>query len=127
MKIKVAALSMFLTLAMSFPALAANDPTRLFLLQIPVSINGVEIPKGVYEFTVESGKSDARITLKKEGRVVVTAPATLVKAGVTSNRNLVLLSVNSDGTRALHEIQLAGSRQAILVEESATVAQLNTK
>jgi hypothetical protein len=127
MKIKVAALTMFLTLVTSFPAMAANDPTRLFLLQIPVTVNGVEVPKGVYEFTVDSDKSNAKVTLKKQGRVVATAPATLVKTGAAPKHNVVLLSVNPDGSRALYEIRLAGSEKAIMLNESDTVAQVSAK
>jgi hypothetical protein len=127
MKIKVAALSLLLTVVSSFPALAANDPTRLFLLQIPITLNGVEVPKGVYDFTVDSDKSNVKITLKKQGRVIATAPGTLVKTGVTPKSNLVLLSVNPDGSRALYEIRLAGSQQAIMLDETATIAQLKTK
>lgn len=127
MKIKLAVLTLFTMLVTGFPALAANDPTRLLLLQTPVTVNGVEIPKGVYEFAVDSEKSNATITVKKQGRIVATAPATLVKSGVTYKKNVVMLSVNSDGSRALYEIRLAGSSQAIMLEDSATVAQLNAK
>ncbi len=127
MKIKVAALTVFLTLVAGFPAMAANDPTRLFVLQTPVTVNGVEVPKGVYEFAVDSDKSNVQITLRKQGRVVATAPGTLVKTGVTYKTNLVLLSVNPDGSRSVYEIRLAGSEKAIMLDNSDTVAQLNTK
>ena len=127
MKIKVAALTLFLTLVSIFPALAGNEPTRLFLLQSPVTVNGVEVPKGVYEFTMDSDKSNATITLKKQGRIVATAPGTLVRTGVKYSRNFVLLSVNPDGTRALFEIRLAGSEKAIMLENSDTFAQLSEK
>lgn len=127
MKIKLAVFTLFTMLATGFPTLAANDTTRLLLLQTPVTVNGVEIPKGVYEFAVDTDKLNATITLKKQGRIVATAPATLVKSGVTYKNNVVMLSVNSDESRALYEIRLAGSEKAIMLEDSATVAQLNTK
>lgn len=127
MKIKVAALTMFLTLISSFPALAAHDPTRLFVLQTPVTLNGVEVPEGAYEFTVDSAKSNVQVTLRKQGKVVATAPGKLVKTGVTYKTNLVLLNVNPDGSRSVHEIRLAGSEKAIMLDSADTVAQLNTK
>jgi hypothetical protein len=118
MKIKVAVLTTLVLLAASFPVLAKKNPPRLFMLRDAVTLNGAEVPAGIYELTWETHGSTARVTLSKNGQFVATAPAVWSKNGVKYSEDQVLLRVNSDGSRSLIEIRIAGQARAIVFAET---------
>src|SRR5882672_3332957 len=98
----------------SAPVWAKKNPPRPFQLRDVVLLNGAEVPAGKYELTWETHGSTARVTLRKEGQFVATAPAVWAKNAVKSSEDQALLRVNSDGTRSLIEIRIAGEARAIV-------------
>lgn len=120
MKIRVAGLTMLLLLAATFPALAKKNPPRPFRLRDEVILNGAQIPAGIYELTWETHGSTARVTLSKDGQFVATAPAVWAKSAIKYTEDQALLRVNSDGSRSLIEIRIAGEAKAIVFADGDT-------
>jgi hypothetical protein len=118
MRIKIAVLASFVLLAVSLPALAKKNPPRLFLLSEVVTLNGAQVPAGVYELVLDTQGSTVRVTLQKDGNFVATARGVLVKNGSKYSEDAALLRVNSDGTRSLIEIRIAGASKAIVLDQS---------
>ena len=127
MKIKAAALTTLILLAASFPVQAKKNPGRPFFLTTPMTMNGAEIPEGMYQLTLESGNSSVRVTLWRDDQFVATARGAWVKSGVKYTENTVLLRVNSDGSRSLVEIRLAGTARTIVLNNSDTIIRLSSK
>src|ERR1700680_1969754 len=100
MKFKSVVYSITILLLVSFSAYA-KTLRHPFFLQTTVSMNGAEIPAGIYELSWESQNSKVRVTLWKEGQFFATAQGTWVKSGVQYPRDAALLRVNSDGSRSL--------------------------
>jgi len=118
MKNKVAALTALVLLTVSFPVAAKEYPPRPFLLQDVVFLNGAQVPAGIYELTCESHGSIVRVTLSKDGKFVATARGVWVKNGAKYTEDEVLLRVNSDGSKSLIEIRIAGVAKAIVLDRS---------
>ena len=59
--------------------------------------------------------------------VVATARGAWVKSGVKYSENSVLLRVNSDGSRSLIEIRLAGTAKSIVLKDTETVLRVTEK
>jgi hypothetical protein len=127
MKIRPVALAALILLAASFPVPAKKSPARPFFLQTPITMDGAEIPQGMYQLTLESSNSSVRVTLWREGQFVATARGVWVKGGMKYTETSVLLRVNSDGSRSLIEIRLAGTAKTIVLDRSDTVFRLSAK
>lgn len=127
MKITAATIAILILLAASAPALAKKNPARPFFLQVPVTMDGAEVPPGIYDLTLETGASGVRVTLWKYGRFVATARGAWVKSGVKYAENTVLLRVNSDGSRSLIEIRLAGTAKSIVLKDTEPVVRVTKK
>ena len=117
MKFKLNVCTITILLLVSFSADAKNS-RHPFFLQTTVTMNGAEVPAGVYELSWESQNSKVRVTLWKEGQFFATAQGTWVKNGVQYPRDAALLRVNSDGSRSLTEIRLAGEKKSIVLENN---------
>jgi hypothetical protein len=117
--------------AMSLPVLilllscnlasAKKIPPRPFLLQDTVSVNGAQVPAGVYELTWESQGSSAHVALSKNGKFVAAAQGVWVKSGAKYKEDAALLRVNSDGSKSLVEIRIAGGTKSIVFEHTDVV------
>jgi hypothetical protein len=79
----------------------------------------------MYTLAVESHGAYVRATLWRQGRFIATAHGTWVKHSVKYAEDAVLLRVNSDGTRSLLEIRLAGSAKTIVLEGQTPALQLS--
>jgi hypothetical protein len=108
-----------LILAGSVSAGAKVIPPRFFYLDRDITVNGARVPQGMYTLAVESQGVSVRATLLREGRFVATAHGTWVKHGVKYKENAVLVRVDSDGTRSLTEIRLAGSAKSIVIDSES--------
>jgi hypothetical protein len=117
MKFKFVVRTIVILLLVSFPVLAKNS-RRPFSLQTAVTMNGAEVPAGIYELSWESQNSKVRVTLWKDGRFFATALGNWVKSGVNYTGDAALLRVNSDGSRSLVEIRLAGVKKTIVLENN---------
>lgn len=111
----------------SFPISARKNPTRFFFLPTPVTVEGAEIPQGMYQLIVESSNSGVRVTWWREGQFVAAASGAWVKSGMKYSENTVLLRVNSDGSRSLIEIRLAGSAKAIVLKNIDPIIRYSAK
>ena len=122
MKFAAATLISFILLGASVPALARKNPPRLFQLRQEVILNGAQVPAGIYELTWETEGPTVHVTLRKGGKFIAAAEGSLVKSGRKYNEDEALLLVNSDGSKSLTEIRIAGSTKAIVLNSSeATV------
>jgi len=127
MKIKIVVFATLILLAASSPILARKSPARALFLDSPLKLNGAEIPEGMYQLNLESTNSHVRITLLRDGQFVATASGVWVKGGVKYKENTLLLRVNSDGSRSLIEIRLAGSAKTIVLNDSDTIIRFRPK
>ena len=119
MKTKHVALTILLVVAASIPASARKSPARPFFLPTAVTMNGAEVPQGMYQLSVETDKSSVRVELWREGHFVATARGAWVKSGVKYKENTILLRVNPDGSRSLTELRLAGVAKTIVLNNTA--------
>jgi hypothetical protein len=99
-------------------SLARANNSRPFYLRTAVTMNGVEVPAGTYDLSWESQNSKVRVTLWKDGLFFATAQGTWVKNGAKYPNDAALLRVNSDGSRSLVEIRLAGVKKTIVIENN---------
>src|ERR1700726_2863176 len=123
MKLRTVVLIALMLLAI-ISAYAKVIPSRPFFLDRDVTINGAAVPPGLYSLTVESQGSSVRATLWKEGRFVATAHGRWVRHGIKYTEDAVLLKVNSDGTRSLTEIRLAGSAKTIVIDGPSVIHRI---
>src|SRR6266436_10363134 len=116
MKFRFVVQTFVILLFVSFPARA--NASRPFFLQTAVTMSGAEVPAGLYDLSWESQNSKVRVTLWKDGRFFATAQGTWVKNGAKYPNDAALLRVNSDGSRSLVEIRLAGVKKTIVLENN---------
>jgi hypothetical protein len=102
-------------------AYAKLIPLRPLFLDRGITLNGVEIPQGMYTLGLDTQGSSAVVTLRKDGKFVANAHGTWVKHGVKYGENAVLLRVNPDGTRSLIEIRLSGLAKTIMLDDVTSV------
>ena len=115
MKFKTVVLIASILIA-SISAWAKVIPPRPFFLDRDVTLNGAAVPPGTYSLVLESQGASVRATLWMEGQFIATAHGTWVKHSVKYTEDAALLRVNSDGTRTLTEIRLAGSAKTIVID-----------
>jgi hypothetical protein len=127
MNAKVAVLAVLFLLAASVPVRAKKIPPRPFFLQTPVTMNGAEIPEGLYELKLESSNSAVRVTLCRDGRFVATALGAWVKNGAKYTEDSALLRVNSDGSRSLIELRFAGGAKTIVLNRHDATIRVSAK
>lgn len=120
MKIRTAALSALILFA-SISASAKVIPPRPLFLDRDITVNGAAVPHGIYTLSLDSHGASVRATLLKEGRFIATAHGMWVRHGIKYPEDAVLLRVNSDGTRSLTEIRLAGSAKTIVIDDQNTI------
>jgi len=112
---KVLLLPTLLLLLGGTPAWAKKNPPRPFTLGEVILMNGAEIPSGTYQLAMETKGSTVHVTLWKDGQVFATAPGMWAKSGIKYKEDQALLIVNSDGTKSLIEIRIAGTEKSIVL------------
>jgi hypothetical protein len=117
MRFKSIVCTVAILLLVSFSA-RANNSRRPFFLRTTVTLNGAEVPAGIYELSWESQNSKVRVTLWKEGQFFATAQGNWVKSAVNYTGDAALLRVNSDGSRSLMEIRLSGVKKTIVLDNN---------
>lgn len=116
-----------LTVAMLVLGGSANAkliPLRPFFFDRGISLNGMDIPQGMYSLSLDTQGSSVIVTLLKEGQFVASARGTWVKHGVKYTENAVLLRVNPDGSRSLIEIRLSGLTKSITFDDLGQVLRV---
>jgi hypothetical protein len=120
MKLRSALLVASIFLA-SLSAYAKLIPLRPFFLERGITLNGAEIPPGMYSLALETQGPSVVVALWRGEKFIVNARGTWVKHSVKYAQNAVLLRVNSDGTRSLVEIRLAGMAKTIVLDDVTQV------
>ena len=121
MKSRYVVQTIVILLLASFAADAKNS-RHPFFLRTTVTMNGAEVPAGNYELSWESQNSKVLVTLWKDGQFFATAQGAWVKNGVQYPSDAALLRVNSDGSRSLMEIRLAGEKKSIVLDNNVESA-----
>ena len=116
MRTKAIAVAVLCLLAVVLPASAKKSPLRPFYMPSTVSVDGAEIPQGMYQITVETQQTGVTVELWRDGQFIATARGTWVKSGMKFKDNTILLRVNPDGSRSLIELRLAGSAKSIVLK-----------
>ncbi len=116
MRIKFRVVVVLWLLAGVLPASAKKSPLRPFYMPNSVTMDGAEIPQGMYQITVETQQSGVTVELWRDGRFIATARGTWVKSGMRFKENTILLLVNPDGSRSLIELRLAGAAKSIVLK-----------
>ena len=111
----------FVILVAGVSTYAKLIPLRPFFLDRGISLNGVDVPQGMYSLSLDTEGSTVVVTLLKEGKFVASARGTWVKHGVKYAENAVLLRVNPDGSRSLVEIRLSGLAKSIMLDDVTQV------
>jgi len=125
MIVKRIVLLLMVSFIAGFPAYADNS--RPFFLRTAATVNGAEVPAGLYQLSWEAQGSIVRVTLSKDGRFIATAQGAWVKQGVKYTNDAALLRVNSDGSRSLVEIRLGGTKRTIVFSDSDPILRLSAK
>ena len=120
MKFRSAVLAALILIA-GLAAYAKMNPPRHLFLDRDITVNGVNVRRGMYTLSLETHGMSVRAALWKDGRFIVSAHGTWVRHGVKYTEDAVLLQVNSDGTRSLMEIRLAGSAKTIVLDNESPV------
>ncbi len=123
MKFRTVVLSA-LILAASVLVQAKVSPSRPFFLDRDITVNGANVPQGMYMLSLETEGNSVRATLWRERRFIATVHGTWVGHSVKYKETAVLLRVNPDGTRSLVEIRLAGSAKTIVIENENPVLRV---
>ena len=116
MRTKPIAFAILSLLTAVLPAAAKKSPLRPFYMPNTVTMDGAEIPQGMYQITVETQQSGVTVELWRDGRFIATARGAWVKSGMKFKDNTILLRVNPDGSRSLIELRLAGSAKSIVLK-----------
>jgi hypothetical protein len=81
MKFRFAVLLSLILLTASSRGMAGKNPPHPIRLHVDVTLNGAQVPEGVYDLTWDSNSSAVRVTLRKDGQFIATAPGVWVKNG----------------------------------------------
>jgi hypothetical protein len=123
MKFRSVVLAAMILIA-GLPAYAKMNPPRHLFLDRDITVNGVNVPRGMYALSLETHGVSVHAALWKDGLFIASARGTWVRHGIKYTQDAVLLQVNSDGTRSLLEIRLAGSAKTIVLDNESPVLHI---
>jgi hypothetical protein len=112
------ALVLAVFLIASLPAAAKNSRTIKVLYS--ASLTGTPVAAGEYAVSWVSHSPEATVTLAKGNKSVATAEGKWVERASKYEKNGVVYSTHSDGTRSIDEIRFAGMSQVIVFGESGS-------
>jgi hypothetical protein len=110
-----------LVLVTSAPIMAKNAQT--IDLTSPAVLNGKRLEVGQYRFQWKSHSPMITLTVWRGKKLVATADGKLIARGTRYQSNTLVFDMNSDGTRVIREMRLAGSSQALVFGDEATTPQ----
>jgi hypothetical protein len=116
--------SLLLAIAVLFAGVSAYAkliPLRPFFLDQGITLNGVEVPQGMYSLSLETQGTSVVVTLRRGEKFIASAHGNWVNHDVKYGQTSVLLRVNPDGTRSLAEIRLAGSTKTVMLDNVTDV------
>lgn len=122
---KLKALMLAVALSVGYvSAYAKLIPLRPLFLDRGITLNGVEVPRGMYSLSIDAQGSSVTATLLNEGKFVACGHGSWVKHGVKYTQDAVLLRVNPDGSRSLVEIRLSGLNKTIVFDDVTQVLRV---
>ena len=99
------------------PCMARTTSTTLLEFPTPIIVNGALVPSGIYRLTWETHATSVNIAIWKGATFMAGGEGAWVKEGTRFPGNAILLRVNSDGSRSLAEIRLAGFNKSIVLTD----------
>jgi len=113
-----------LAVLMATSAFAANKGS----LQVSdaVTVSGTQLAPGDYKVTWEGNGPNVDLKISKGKDVVATVPAHMVDLNRPAYDNAAVVNNNSDGTRSISEIRLAGKKFAFAIGGESAKVQNST-
>ena len=98
-----------LVLLLSTGAFAANDSHKGGVnLSAPVQVAGKQLPAGDYTVKWDGTGPEAQVTFVRDGKVMATAPARVVKLDQKSSQDTIEVKTAGNGDRTLTAIRFEG-------------------
>lgn len=98
-----------LVLLLSTGAFAANDSHKGGVnLSAPVQVAGKQLPAGDYTVKWDGTGPDAQVTFVRDGRVMATVPARVVKLDQKPSEDAIEVKTGNNGGRTLTAIRFEG-------------------
>ena len=116
MKLSLRSTVLFLVLAslLSISAFAANDSHKGGMnISAPVQVAGKQLAAGDYTVKWDGSGPTVQVNLIRNGDVVATVPARVVKLDQKPDRDIVEVKTGSNGDRTLSSIQFEGKTYAL--------------
>lgn len=116
MKLSLRSTVLFLVLAslLSISAFAANDSHKGGMnISAPVQVAGKQLAAGDYTVQWDGSGPTVQVNLIRNGDVVATVPARVVKLDQKPDRDIVEVKTGSNGDRTLSSIQFEGKTYAL--------------
>jgi hypothetical protein len=85
-----------------------------------VQVGGRQLQPGLYGIRWDGTGPATQISITREGRVVATVPARVVKLEQTPAQDAVELKAAGNGTKTLAGIQFEGRRYALEIQDAGT-------
>jgi hypothetical protein len=98
---------------------AYGKNARTFHLHHDALLNGQQLKEGEYKVQWESHNPTVTVTFLQGKHEVLTANGRWENRNSVADGNTIVYETNSDGSRKVLEIRLAGSREAIVFGESS--------
>ncbi len=112
-----------LALLLATSGFAANKGS--LEVQNPVTVNGKELPAGVYTVKWDGAGPNVELNILKGKNVVATVPAHMIDLEQSPNRDSIITAVSGDGRKSLNEIRFSGKKYAFAVNAESAKAEPN--
>lgn len=124
MRAAVKFVSLVVVLALATTAFAGVSGKRTVTFFETVSVGGEELAAGDYKLSWEGEGDNVKITLSKDGKSVTTS-GKLVSAARAPRINATILRANGGGAKHLAELEFAGKKEKLVLQEGTSVASGN--
>ncbi|HEX8817069.1 MAG TPA: hypothetical protein VF753_16350 [Terriglobales bacterium] len=110
-----------LTMLLAVAAFASNNNKATISFADSVTVGSQTVKAGDYQVKWDGTGPDVQLNIMKGNKVVASAPAHLVDVNQASASDAAITTQNSNGTKSLTGIELAGKKFTIQVaQDSAT-------
>jgi hypothetical protein len=109
-----------LALLLATGAFAANNANKgSFEISEPLTVSGHELKPGHYKLTWEGIRGGVQAMILSHGKLVATVPAHLTHLNQPERSDAVVSRQNDDGSRSLTEVDFAGRKYALSLDNGA--------
>jgi 2-methylaconitate cis-trans-isomerase PrpF len=116
-------LVLMFALALVGAALAADTIKGTFQISAPTSVNGTMLPAGEYLARWSGSGPDVELTIARDGKTLVTVPATLVASDRKASASAAEIRSDSSGKRELTALRFSGKTYSLRITGPATQAK----